>query len=113
MYIDPPSALPLGVSTEVTYTQSSRAQTEFGELVAVRPDGLLLLTNSGTLWLVPFGILVEARLANGADALRADSSEQDRLTASYSSRYPLGLTTETLDRLLAALGQPELVDLSH
>lgn len=98
--------------TEATVTVGETPHT--GELVAVRDGDFIMLLPSG-LARIPYGVV---RGATFTDTLRPRAiysgptqTEQDQLA--QFSRYPFGLTEEQVGRLLEALDQDRLVEISR
>ena len=103
-----PAESPQGVMLRLT----TDTRQYDGELIEVRPDGILVLAD-GRLWIAPYGTIVASRIEQvssdyalgGGSAPRPEVQEQLRLL----SRFPAGLTPGLLKQLLALHGQTELV----
>ena len=85
-----------------------------GELVAVRDGDFILILSSG-LARIPYGAV---RGATFTDTLRLRSiaggpTQAEQRQLAQFSRYPFGMTDEQVGRLLEALGQDGLVEVSR
>ena len=101
----PPAQRPGGLDVEVT--TSAEAPRITGELLAVRADGLLIGTQSRIVF-VSFGTIRDgrfpavARLRIGA---RRTPGPDKLKELSLMSRFPQGLHSDLLERLLEAYSQ--------
>ena len=118
------SVVPGGTGTSIRMQKDSAARTVKGELIEVREDGFLILSDdTAELTLVPYLHMARMRFATktgvkqNASVYRGlgisipplqDDMERKRVLALFS-RYPFGLDDTQLRRLLEALGQSELV----
>ena len=114
------AVVPNGTSVSLRIRVMGTTHRLRGELVEVRTDGFLILSETSSLMtLVPYDLMTRMRFGTdvgiskninrrrGIPPLREDSMRQ-RVLARFS-RYPFGLGNTQLQRLLEALGQAELV----
>ena len=80
-----------------------------GELIALRDDGLLLVSDK-VVRLVPYGSIVSALFDQTEDRIDGHQppSRDQRERLRVLSRYPQGLAPDLLNDLLHAYGQGEL-----
>lgn len=120
--IAPPrvAAVPNGTSVSLRIRAMGRAYRLRGELVEVRTDGFLILSETSSLMtLVPYDRMTRMRFGTdvgisrninryrGIPPLKEDPVRQGALAR--FSRYPFGLKDIQLQHLLETLGQAELV----
>jgi hypothetical protein len=96
---------PAGVRTRVNTGQRHLS----GELIEVRDDGLLLVSDK-IVRLVPYGTIVSAQFDQTKDQIdgRQPPARDRRERLRLLSRYPQGLTPDLLRELLRAYRQDEL-----
>ncbi len=86
------------------------ARTVSGELIEVREDGLLILSGARSdLMLLPYGRILGIGFADEIDVTTSVDGPQPRRALALLSRYPFGLDDASLQRLLEAYGQSELI----
>jgi hypothetical protein len=85
-----------------------------GELVAVRDSDFILMLPAG-LARIPYGAVRGATFTDtlGLRAIDIGPTQAEQRQLAQFSRYPFGLTDEQVDRLLEALGQDRLVEVSR
>ena len=116
------SVVPTGTTVTLRVRGAGIDPSLRGELIEVRVDGFLILTETTSLLtLVPYDRMTRMRFGNdvgisrsingnrsrGIPPMQQDSVRQTALAR--FSRYPFGLKDAQLQRLLEALGQAELV----
>ena len=114
------TVLPTGTAVSLRIRSDGSAHRLRGELIEVRTDGFIILSEtSSLLTLVPYDLMTRMRFGTdvgisrninrhrGIPPLKEDSLRQTVL-ARYS-RYPFGLGDAQLQLLLDALGQSGLV----
>lgn len=103
-----PAQNPEGVTTRLVTTTEKNIR---GELIAVRENGLVVLSGDELLF-APFDVIRQGRFSqrrslkiNDGNAPGAEEFIQIRML----SRFPQGLSEALLTRLLEAYGQDELI----
>ena len=114
------TVLPTGTAVSLRIRSGGTSIRLRGELVEVRMDGFLILSEATSLLtLVPYDLMTRMRFGTDVGISRNINRRRDipplkedllRQTAlARFSRYPFGLKDTQLQRLLEALGQAELV----
>ncbi len=103
---------PAGVSVEVRLHEGDdgRKQEITGELLAVQDDGMLLLTDR--IVLIPFEAAERVRSGEhplGRRVTWGMAPEEIAEALRPASRYPNGIHSTVLARMLATLNQPDVV----
>ena len=109
---------PQGASVVVELTEKAQSKRieHSGELLEVRDDGLVVLTekdaqNDSRIILIPWGKVYRARASDlPGIAVRTSQGDSQRRASTDElrnvSRFPQGLSPELTDQLLTRYGQP-------
>jgi len=99
-----------GTQTTMRLLVGGQEVTHTGELIAVRSDDFLVLTEEG-LERIPHELVQRADFASASpDDIRGAGTDRQRRSLARYSRYPQGLTQTQMDGLLAGFDQSALLE---
>ena len=108
-----PATRAAGTQATLRFQIDRQTFTRSGELIAVRAEDFLILTERG-IESVPHDVLDGAEFQDAKPGrIRGAGRDRDRRDIARYSRYPLGLTEAQLGALMQALGQAALIEVER